>query len=235
MFFLISIIFLTSLTVGYGQILTYNTENGRTADRSDCLYYRFSDGEDILYCQRTNGSQLINHDQDHCDHDGEKHMFKDMIREEIHPSIVLRWNSSVDMTDLYAYVYENRSSLFDYQDQFICKCIEHGTFGKYCEYQLTHEAIIFSASISAQLKIRENGDSWDTQRYGTILCYETLICPESPLCLDWHEICDGIQRCASGIDEENCDKLEFNECEENEFRCNNGMCIPEEFWLDGEY
>ena len=46
---------------------------------------------------------------------------------------------------------------------------------------------------------------------------------------------DGTQRCSSGIDEENWDKLEFNECEDNEFRCTNGMCIPEEFWLDGEY
>ncbi len=37
-----------------------------------------------------------------------------------------------------------------------------------------------------------------------------------------------------GIDEENCDKLEFNECENYEYRCVNGMCIPGEYWLDGE-
>jgi hypothetical protein len=37
------------------------------------------------------------------------------------------------------------------------------------------------------------------------------------------------------MDEENWDKLEFNECEDDEFRCTNGMCISEEFWLDGEY
>ena len=36
-----------------------------------------------------------------------------------------------------------------------------------------------------------------------------------------------------GIDEENCDKLEFHECDENEYRCANGMCIPEEYFLDG--
>jgi low density lipoprotein-related protein 2 len=38
-----------------------------------------------------------------------------------------------------------------------------------------------------------------------------------------------------GVDEEFCDKLEFNECEEDEYRCANGMCIPGEYWLDGEY
>lgn len=36
-----------------------------------------------------------------------------------------------------------------------------------------------------------------------------------------------------GLDEENCDMLEFNECEEDEYRCENGMCIAEEYWLDG--
>jgi hypothetical protein len=38
-----------------------------------------------------------------------------------------------------------------------------------------------------------------------------------------------------GYDEENCDKLEFNECENDEYRCMNGMCIPDQYFLDGEY
>ena len=38
-----------------------------------------------------------------------------------------------------------------------------------------------------------------------------------------------------GIDENHCEELEYNECEENEFRCQDGSCIPEEYWLDGEY
>ena len=32
----------------------------------------------------------------------------------------------------------------------------------------------------------------------------------------------------------NCEKLEFNECNDEEYRCLNGMCIAEEFWLDGK-
>jgi hypothetical protein len=141
------------------------------------------------------------------------------------------------MADLYARVFYNRSLIDDNDDQFVCNCTKLGTFGKYCEYQLTHEAKIFSEAIEAQFeqKKKDKDDSWDTQRYGKILCYETLPCPSSPLCLDWREICDGIQRCSYGIDEENCDKLEFNECEDDEFRCTNGMCISEEFWLDGKY
>jgi hypothetical protein len=38
-----------------------------------------------------------------------------------------------------------------------------------------------------------------------------------------------------GYDEENCDKLEFNECSDDEYRCMNGMCIPDQYFLDGEY
>ena len=47
--------------------------------------------------------------------------------------------------------------------------------------------------------------------------------------------CLGKQQCLEGIDEVNCEYLEFNECEDDEYRCANGMCIPEEYWLDGDY
>jgi hypothetical protein len=38
----------------------------------------------------------------------------------------------------------------------------------------------------------------------------------------------------NGLDEENCDLLEFNECENDEYRCVDGMCIAEEYWIDGK-
>ena len=70
---------------------------------------------------------------------------------------------------------------------------------------------------------------------GDIVCYTTLTCDSGLLCLDWRDICDGTQHCMYGYDEENCDKLEFNECDDDEYRCMNGMCIPDEYFLDGEY
>lgn len=45
----------------------------------------------------------------------------------------------------------------------------------------------------------------------------------------------GKQQCMDGIDEDHCEDLEYNECEENEYRCEDGLCIPEEYWLDGQY
>ncbi len=37
----------------------------------------------------------------------------------------------------------------------------------------------------------------------------------------------GKQQCMYGIDEDRC--------EDNEYRCDDGSCIAEEYWLDGEY
>ena len=45
----------------------------------------------------------------------------------------------------------------------------------------------------------------------------------------------GKQQCMDGLDEDYCERLEFNECEDDEYRCANGMCIPDQYWLDGDY
>ena len=33
----------------------------------------------------------------------------------------------------------------------------------------------------------------------------------------------------------NCDLLEMNRCGDDEYRCENGMCLPDQFFLDGEF
>ncbi|CAF4038529.1 unnamed protein product [Rotaria magnacalcarata] len=49
-------------------------------------------------------------------------------------------------------------------------------------------------------------------------------------CLDWTEICDGhIDYLDGDFEEEHCWKLEMNECEDDEYRCTNGQCIPQSF------
>lgn len=46
----------------------------------------------------------------------------------------------------------------------------------------------------------------------------------------------GLQQCADGTDEDDCQHLLLNECDpEYEYRCKNGMCIDQEYFLDGEY
>jgi hypothetical protein len=229
-------LYFLSVSIASSRILLYNTEENSLTDRFDCLYQtQQKTKQEISYCQRLDEPLPLMRSQGGCENDGVIRSFRYLLDEDIEPSEVLHWSSSVEMADLYASVYYNRSFLDDNHQPFICQCTRMGTFGKYCEYQLTHKATEFGDAIVAQFLQKENDGSWNTQRYGSILCYQTLSCDSSPMCLDWREICDGFQRCSDGIDEENCDKLEFNECEEDEFRCTNGMCIPEEFWFDGEF
>ena len=76
----------------------------------------------------------------------------------------------------------------------------------------------------------------EVEEYGDVVCYERVGCDSGVLCLDWREICNGIQQCMSEVDEENCDLLEMNRCDpDEEYRCMNGMCIPQQFLLDGEF
>ncbi|CAF3252123.1 unnamed protein product [Rotaria socialis] len=229
----VSITLLALLIVTYGRSLIYNTENGHTVDKFDCIYHVSVLGEEIPYCQRLKGTEHVDRHGTVCENNGEKILFRDLLDRDIKLSEVLSWSSSVEIADSYACVFYNHCLLEQNSEDFVCNCTIPGTFGKYCEYQLTHDKRSFREAINAQFQKKRNGDSWNTQRYGKIECYETLPCNTNILCLDWREICDGIQRCSSGIAEENWDKLEFNECEDNEFRCTNGMCIPEEFWLDG--
>ena len=118
-------------------------------------------------------------------------------------------------------------------DRWICQCLHRGSFGKNCEYRLP-VGDTFEETLQWQLIVRKE-NPWKVQIYGDVLCYETLGCDSGVLCLDWREICDGVQQCLEGKDEENCDLLEMNSCDpEKEYRCSNGMCIPDEFFLDGE-
>lgn len=229
------ILFFLSFSVIFSQILLYNTENHRQVERFDCIYEVRNFEEEISYCQRPEENLLLNRNEKKCENGGEKRSFRALLNDRVEPNIILKWSSSMEMVDHYASIYYNQFEIEATDDQFICQCKQVGTFGKFCEYQLTHQKNRFSEAIKAQFYQKKIGDSWNTQRYGNILCYPTLTCDSSPLCLDWREICDGFQRCSNGIDEENCDKLEFNECEDDEFRCRNGMCIAEEFWLDGKY
>jgi hypothetical protein len=50
-----------------------------------------------------------------------------------------------------------------------------------------------------------------------------------PMCLHWREISDKKFDCLNSEDKQFCEELELNQCNENEYRCRKGQCIPEEF------
>ena len=93
----------------------------------------------------------------------------------------------------------------------------------------------FDQTLEWQLEMRID-NPWQAQEHGDVICYERVGCDSGVLCLDWREICDAIQQCMFGVDEEHCDLLEMNQCnDDDEYRCMNGMCIPDAYFLDGEF
>ncbi|CAF1101303.1 unnamed protein product [Adineta ricciae] len=147
---------------------------------------------------------------------------------------LLQWKSGVSAIDRYrAYLENHQLGTDEQQEDFICNCTTMGTFGVLCEYQFSKST--FEDTIKSQYaqKLRYPLGS---QLFGSTTCYKTSFpCDYGKMCLDWRNICDGSQHCVDGTDEHYCEHLLFNECDpETEYRCRNGMCIDEEYFLDGD-
>jgi hypothetical protein len=208
-------------------VLLYNTESGYGNEEINCIYYL--EQSTVKYCIRLGANTYVSRNMNVC-LNGQKWHFSQLLIEEISPWEILSWSSSVEKVDDYARVFYNHSKNFE-DEPFLCNCTP-GFFGKNCEYQLLFDASSFSKALQIPFRAHQNPEGH--QKWGKILCYETLICDYGKLCLDWRNICDGQQNCMDGIDEENCDLLEFNECNDDEYRCIDGMCIAEEYWIDGK-
>ena len=227
-----------------GRVLLYNTINIKTSsEKFDCVYVRDPVELDrggnhagkVPYCRRPDIGDDFIKVTNNCENGGQLKYFVTLLEKNVQPFEVLEWTSNIEIADEYAVFYYNNDSMIKPNEieHFLCHCTRSGTFDKYCQYQLTHGANSFEASQISQVNIRSNYPSYH-QQFGSIVCYKTLSCNSGLLCLDWRDICNHEQQCENGWDEENCDRLEFNECEEDEYRCTNGMCISEEYWLDGK-
>ena len=220
----------SSIGTNAGHILLYNTDNTVEMEAFDCIYY--VNGQTVEFCRRPGKNNEHQSDFSECQAGGQKWTYRELLEHNITPWQVLWWSSSVEKTDDYASIFYNQS-MVDVPDGFLCNCTIEGSFGKNCEYELLFDRTSFNKAIMIAFEHKVYPPSH--QQLGSIWCYETLSsCDYGLLCLDWRNICDGQQDCMDGYDEENCDKLEFNECEDGEYRCVNGMCIDEEYWLDGK-
>ncbi|CAF4025453.1 unnamed protein product [Rotaria sp. Silwood2] len=210
------------------SVLLYHTENGNPIQQYDCLFYK-SDGATVKYCIHLNESIELTRNFTSCYNDGRSYTFSQLVELNITPIEILKWRSSMENVDLYS-AFLNGAII---SNRVICNCTLAFTFGKYCEY-----SFVITDSFEKEIQAQFGTKSiMYTQLYGDITCYTTLKCNYGLLCLDGRQICDKTQQCIDGLDEENCDKLEFNECDnyDEEYRCSNGMCIPSEYFLDGEY
>ena len=210
--------FLFALCFVRSQIYLHNTNDGRSIEFYDCVLV-----QSLFYCRRPREPANLSRDNDtqSCElNRGKLHRFSEVFRAtNINISIILhQWKSSLERVEQYARYVGNNSE----PDGYLCQCLDPSSFGKSCEYLLP-AGKTFQQSLDWQLIMRTE-NPLDVQMHGDVVCYETLQCDSGMLCLDWREVCDGVQNCMSGLDEENCDLLEMNICDDDEYRCMNGMC-----------
>ncbi|CAF1318013.1 unnamed protein product [Adineta steineri] len=131
------------------------------------------------------------------------------------------WSSSIDLAERYQY-YLDQPTQSNLSNEKFFNCTQPW-FGSRCQYsfEFNEDKLVQNSFETALTSDIFNGT-----------CYILLECDRggSSMCLDWREICDGRIDCLNGgIDENQCFNLEINECNENEYRCHNGLCIPKIF------
>ena len=221
-FLLITLIFVEN------KIYLQETKDGLAVEFYDCVLV-----SPLYYCRRPEQpiDLIRENDTTSCHlNGGQLHRFSELHSKSINVSTILHhWRSSIERVDQYARFRRDSRGW----DGYLCQCIDQSSFGKNCEYRLP-KGNTFDQTLEWQLRMREKYPE-KVQEHGDIVCYERVGCDSGVLCLDWREICDGVQQCMSGVDEEHCDLLEMNRCNDaDEYRCMNGMRIPDQFFLDGE-
>ncbi|CAF1180714.1 unnamed protein product [Adineta steineri] len=189
----------------------------------DCLHYfstEFFFSEIVKYCIRPKNDmnsimvEFLNIPDDYL-------TFDELYRLNVTSHEILMWSSSIDLAEQYQY-YLDQPTQSNLLDEKFFNCTQPW-FGSRCQYALKFN----------EDKLVQN--PFETALTNDIFvgtCYILLECDRggSSMCLDWREICDGRIDCLNGgVDEIQCFNLEINECNENEYRCHNGLCIPKIF------
>ena len=162
-----------------------------------------------------------------------KWTFDELAKQNITSEQLYFWSAPIDLIERYQFYLNQLSNGND--EYYNCTLPQ---FGPQCQYVSIHDILSYPSFDKSLEDYYENVDN----EIFSLTCYTHLKCNRTAsfLCLDWREICDGEIDCLDdGIDEDRCWELEINECEENEFRRRNGLCIPKSFinsmgpsWID---
>ena len=145
---------------------------------------------------------------------------------------LLQWSAPIDLVERYAAYLQNDVITTDEDPLFYYNCTM-GWFGPQCQYTFESSAPF---SVIVKSAFQNRSVSQKDLQHPSRTCYTHLNCKyggSKSACLDWREVCDGKVDCIDGgNDEKHCFELEMNECEENQYRCQNGLCVAHEFFRD---
>ncbi|CAF2792174.1 unnamed protein product [Rotaria sp. Silwood2] len=236
---LITILWIVSSTPQYNLYYTNRISTSGANLHYDCLYYHVRNDivkyktpsryayQIIPYCIRPSELELFRVKHDTLV-EGRSITFDELNANNITGKQLIRWSASIDIAEQYQARVNFGSGVF-----YNCT---RPIFGDYCQYSLYPPNQSFS-DVVHHIFLSKNDLSFEPVDYISYSCYTHVECDRGPvpMCLDWREICDNHIDCLNGgQDEENCFLLELNECADDEFRCRNGMCIPNYFFHDDE-
>ncbi|CAF0903897.1 unnamed protein product [Adineta steineri] len=190
----------------------------------DCLHYfsfESSFSGIVKYCIRPNNDKNLTKVIHFINISDEYFTFNELYHRNITSDEILRWSSSIDVAEQYQY-YLDRPYQSNLSNEIFFNCTSPW-FGSRCQYSL---------EINEDILVQNPCEMTSTDNIFRQTCYILLECDRGgpSICLDWREICNGRTDCLNdGIDEIGCFNLEINECNENEYRCHNGFCIPKIF------
>ncbi|CAF1493972.1 unnamed protein product [Adineta steineri] len=190
----------------------------------DCLHYFPPDlefSEMVKYCIRPNNEMNLTTVTHFFNISDDNFTFNELYHLNVTSYDILLWSSSIDVAEQYQY-YLDRPFLSNLSNETFFNCTRPW-FGSRCQYSL---------EINEDVLVRNPCEMTSTYNIFQQTCYIHLECDRGgpSICLDWREICNGRIDCLnSGIDEIGCFDLEINQCNENEYRCHYGLCIPKIF------
>ena len=199
----------------------------------DCLHVAVAIKSDnvqeiISYCMNEWPSkwQMINN------HFDQIFTFVELHKKNVTSEQLYRWSGPMDVIENYQW-YLNQISIGNVPSAMETQVFYNCTlprFGPQCQYSLDAHASHHSSLTEI---IRDY--YLQASEPKTLTCYTHLQCKHgtTTACLDWSDICDGKVDCTDGLDEKNCFSLTRNECTDDEYRCDNGQCIPKTFVNDG--
>jgi len=184
------------------------------------------DVENFFYCLSESPSQFhINTDKTIS-----KFTFDELKQKNISVEQLFHWSAPIGLIENYQIYLNNFSLTLVNQTFYNCSLPR---FGPQCQYELVdypldyHNLTLYN--IIQKMFLSNEG-------YTQIsTCYVHLQCDYGTrsICLDWTDICNGQINCLNdGIDEKDCWQLEVNQCNDDEYRCTNGICIPNIFYND---